>query len=101
MLYYKPSELNVSGSFNKGWNFRTVLKGESGGTTIFFPASGKRVNLYIINVLADVGAVGEYWFSAPYNNYQGAGFEMGQYILYLRHGCDRMEGFAVRPVAEN
>lgn len=97
----KPSELNVSGSFNKGWNFRTVLKGESGGTTIFFPASGKRTNSYIFNVLADVGMGGAYWFSTPYNNYQGTGFEMGQYILYLRHGCERMDGFTVRPVAEN
>lgn len=100
MLYYRPSELNVSGSFNKGWNFRTVLKGESGGTTIFIPASGKRVNNFL-NVLSGVGAGCTYWSSAPYNNYQGAGSGMGQYIFYLQYGCDRMEGFAVRPVAEN
>lgn len=34
------SEWNVSGSFDKGWHFRTVLKNESGSETIFFPASG-------------------------------------------------------------
>ena len=100
MLYYKPSELNVSGSFNKGWNFRTVLKGESGGTTIFIPASGKRTSNFFI-VLSAVGTGCEYFFSTPYNNYKGAGFEMGTYILYLRHGFDRANNFSVRPVAEN
>lgn len=98
MLYYKPSELNVSGSFNKGWNFRTVLKGESGGETIFFPASG---TIFGSGKLFYVSKEGYYFSSTPL---------YGPFILYLYLESEKVHtmsnnsrsyGFSVRPVAEN
>ncbi|MGP1392819.1 MAG: fimbrillin family protein, partial [Candidatus Cryptobacteroides sp.] len=93
------SEWNVSGSFDKGWHFRTVLKGESGGETIFFPASGYR--LTNIGTLYIFGDVSYYWSSVPSDtsNYCSMYFYSGCINPLDSYG--RSHGFAVRPVAEN
>ena len=95
---YLLSEFNVSGSFDKGWNFRTVLKNESGGTTIFFPASGERFNY---ESLLCVGINGSYWSSVPSREYIGCFmmFSTDYYVGPLRH-VDRVEGKTLRPVKE-
>ena len=97
------SELNVSGSFNKGWNFRTVLMGEPDPAidpTIFFPASGYRDYSYS-GGLYDIGEDGRYWSSAPYKAggggyalllYSGSVFPVSGYITSYGH--------VLRPVRE-
>ena len=97
------SELNVSGSFNKGWNFRTVLMGEPDPAidpTIFFPASGYRDYSYS-GGLYDIGEDGRYWSSAPYKAggggyalllYSGSVFPVSGYITSYGH--------VLRPVKE-
>ena len=95
---YTSSEWNVSGSFNNGWNFRTVLKGESGSETIFFPASGYRNNGG--GILYTVGSYGFYWSSVPYSTYSGCCFRF--YVGFFNYYVNsRAYGSAVRPVAEN
>ncbi len=92
------SDLNVSGSFDKGWHFRTVLKDESGGETIFFFASGYR---YISDgVLYDLGGCGYYWSSVPYDTYGGCNLYSGSGSVSPLHGYDRSLGFVLRPVME-
>ena len=95
---YTSSEFNVSGNFDNGWHFRTVLKGESGSETIFFPASGYRNNGG--GVLYTVGSYGFYWSSVPYSTYSGCCFRF--YVGFFNYYVNpRAYGFAVRPVAEN
>ena len=92
------SEWNVSGSFNKGWNFRTVLKGESGGTTIFFPASGYRS--YDSGVLHDVGGEGDHWSSVPFYTNFGGGLHFFSGYVSMLDGNLRSYGFVLCPVLE-
>ena len=93
------SEWNVSGVFNKGWNFRTVLKDESGGETIFVPASGVR-NTYD-GVLNSVGNYGIYWSGVPYNSSFGCSliFYSGG-VNPLDYYNNRSNGFVLCPVLE-
>ncbi|MGP1392980.1 MAG: hypothetical protein ACTTK1_03320, partial [Candidatus Cryptobacteroides sp.] len=92
------TELNVSGVFNNGWRFRTVLAVEPGSETIFFPASGFRS--YISGVLTDVGFYGFYWSSVPYGPYKGCGlyFNAGS-VAPLPYDY-RSFGVVLRPVKE-
>ena len=97
------SESNVSGPFNKGWHFRTVLAGESGGETIFFPILGYRET---DGMLILVGSYVYYWSIVPYNlEYSGPGFGCPMFLnfnfvnpLLYNH---RSFGYVLRPVAEN
>ncbi|MGP1393350.1 MAG: fimbrillin family protein, partial [Candidatus Cryptobacteroides sp.] len=95
---YLSYEWNVSGSFDKGWHFRTVLKDESGGETIFFPALGCR--LYNDGVLYNVGSDCYYWSSLPCGVNFGCDmkYELG-YVSPLSFS-NRSIGFVVRPVRE-
>ena len=95
------SDWNVSGSFNKGWHFRTVLKGESGNETLFFPASGDRN--FNNGDLFFTGSAGYYWSSVPYNN-MGEGCYMlllSSQVRPLYNGNPRSNSITLRPVAEN
>ncbi|MGP1393182.1 MAG: hypothetical protein ACTTK1_04360, partial [Candidatus Cryptobacteroides sp.] len=94
------SELNVLGSFNKGWHFRTVLKGESGSETIFFPASGER-DYYYGGGLYDIGEDGRYWSSAPYET-SGGGYCLTLYSSNVLpvSGYITSYGHVLRPVRE-
>ena len=93
------SKLNVSGSFDKGYHFRTVLKGESGGKTIFLPASGCRNA--ISGALYYVCDLGFLWSSVPYNTGSGCRLYLGSGYVYPLNNYYRAGSFVLRPVAEN
>ena len=92
------TDLNVFGSFDKGWHFRTVLKNESGGETIFFPASGFRNNYD--GSLGGLGNFGCYWSAVPYNRDNGNGLYFYFSFVYSQQSIIRSYGLPVRPVME-
>ena len=99
---YTSSELNVSGSFDKGWHFRTVLKDETGSETIFFPASGYREADE--SLLDGVGGYGCYWSSAPYHSYNpfyGCNLYFYSDNVFPLYNGMRSFGYVMRPVKEN
>lgn len=87
------SELNVVGSFDKGWHFKTGFPAPN--DKIFFPASGRRN--YSSASLLYVGSYGDYWTAGPYNT------SYGRYLGFLSgyvgpQGYNyRSYGFSVRP----
>ena len=91
-------EFNVSGSFDKGWHFRTVLKEESGGETIFFPASGYRY--FNDGLVFSVGGYGYYWSSVPEDMRNGCYMYFYSDFVYPLHYTSRSFGFVLRPVKE-
>ncbi|MGP1393586.1 MAG: hypothetical protein ACTTK1_06425, partial [Candidatus Cryptobacteroides sp.] len=93
-----PSEWNVSGNFNNGWHFRTVLKGESGGETIFFPALGYCTPN---GNVTDAGRRGLYWLSVSYNTDYGDYFDLLPASVCPLFSEPRFFGHAIRPVKEN
>ena len=93
------SEWNVSGSFGKGWHFRTVLKEESGSKTIYLPASGFRSSYY--GVLNHVDVYGYYWSSVPYSTGEGCYLNFVSIGVHPLTSSNRSSSFVVRPVAEN
>ena len=95
---YNLSELNVSGPFNNGYNFRTVLKEESGGETIFFPVLGSRNGdggLFLFDREA------HYWTSLPYTEDRGCQLYFRSNDVNPAYTEKRSNGFVLRPVAEN
>ena len=93
-----PSELNVSGSFNRGWHFRTVLKDESGIETIFFHVSGYRY--YNTGELSIIDNYCFHWSSVPHNTYNGCFLYFSSKCVNPLYGDTRSYGFALRPVKE-
>lgn len=96
------SEFNVSGSFDKGWHFRTVLKGDSDpaiNPIIFFPASGDRRNND--GVLYIVGDYGHVWSSVPYYTFSGCYMSFSSGYVNPLNYYNRSSGFVLRPVKEN
>ncbi|MGP1623097.1 MAG: fimbrillin family protein, partial [Bacteroides heparinolyticus] len=91
------SEFNVSGSFNKGWNF--YCGKNKSGDTVFFPASGY---LYFWGGSPMcVGIEGYYWSPAPHFNYcaRHCGFASNMvYPLYVNNNTGF--GFGVWPFQE-
>ncbi|MGP1393712.1 MAG: hypothetical protein ACTTK1_07095 [Candidatus Cryptobacteroides sp.] len=96
---YNSSEWNVSGPFSEGYHFRTVLKGESGSSTIFFPASGYRYNYG--GTLSTVGNSGYYLSSVPYVMYGEFILAFGTISVSPSEFNFRPIGFSLRPVKEN
>ncbi|MGP1393423.1 MAG: hypothetical protein ACTTK1_05590, partial [Candidatus Cryptobacteroides sp.] len=97
-----PYEFNVSGSFNKGWNFRTVLMGDPDPAidpTIFFPALGYRYGYD--GVRHDVGSIGHYWSSISYSTDHGCFLNIVSYCVFQLDDHIRSMGCALRPIAEN
>ncbi|MGP1393796.1 MAG: hypothetical protein ACTTK1_07540, partial [Candidatus Cryptobacteroides sp.] len=95
---YTSSDWNVSGSFDKGWHFRTVLKDESGGETIFFPASGYRY--YSTGALFGVGEFGYFVSSVPQDTNYGCILVFLPFSVSPLDRCARSFGHALRPVKE-
>ena len=91
--FYYSGGFNVSGNYNKGWNFYT--KGWKTGGTIFFPALGWRQNDGIANCLFDgfgmtVGAAN-----------QNRTIRLGFSSSYLDWApMVKYYGFTVRPVLD-
>lgn len=91
------SQFNVSGGFNKGWNFYCQPMFQ--GSTIFFSALGFRiVNTCAISAF---GGVGFYWSAGPSSSTNYAlhlYFDSG--LMLPRYEYPRASGFSVRPVLE-
>ena len=92
-----PSELNLSGPFSNGYNFRTVLKDESGSTTIFLPASGYRNDMGGASLVGDYGYYGS-GLSHNANNMLIMFFYSG--FVFTNYNRERSFGFVLRPVKE-
>ena len=93
----QTSGFNVSGSFNKGWNF--YCQPNATGSTVFFSALGYRV--YNTGAVADVSGSGNYWSAGPSST--------SSYARYLRflsgsvgpqYEYNRAYGFSVRSASE-
>ena len=99
---YTSSEFNVSGTFDKGWHFRTVLKDDPDPAidpTIFLPGCGFR--LQNGGFLANIG-YGYYWSSVRRYGAYGCKLSFQYSNVYpLDYGHYCSFGFAVRPVVEN
>ena len=88
-----PSEFNISGDWDNGWNFKGT-----GTNTVYFPASGYRNDND--GSLNDVGYGGYYWSAVPNNTYYGCYLNFYQWYVYPRNFYYRSYGFSVRPVSE-
>ena len=91
------SEFNVSGGFNKGWNFYCQPKSQ--GNAVFFSALGLR--FYNTGIATNVSANGHYWTAGPSDTVTYA-----RYLGFISGGIlpqdvsFRAYGFSVRPVSE-
>lgn len=89
-----PSEFNISGDWDNGWNFKGT-----GTNTVYFPASGYR-NLND-GSLNSVGNNGYYWSAVPDDTSdRGCSLYFNQWRVYPQYGGHRSYGFSVRPVSE-
>ena len=94
-----PTEFNVSGAWNAGWNFYTQLNPTSTTPTIFFPALGIRFSSD--GSLAFMDNIGYFWSALPDNSYNGCSMSLGQASILMLSSTSRSSGCAVRPVADN
>lgn len=88
-----PSEFNISGGWDNGWNFKGT-----GTNTVYFPASGYRNDND--GSLNDVGYGGYYWSAVPNITYYGCYLNFYQWYVYPLNFYYRSYGFSVRPVSE-
>ncbi len=92
------NQFNVSGIFNKGWNFYCFP--DFVGSTIFFPALGiKDINNNA--TLSDIANGGFYWSAGPSSSTSCAryfGFYPGRIGAQYENG--RSSGFSLRSVSE-
>ncbi|RRD75198.1 fimbrillin family protein [Alloprevotella sp. OH1205_COT-284] len=88
-----PSEFNVSGDWDNGWNFKGT-----GTHTVYFPASGYRSTYD--GSLSGVGSIGYYWSAVPYNTNSGCRLYFSQWYVRPQNGSRRSYGLSVRPVSE-
>ena len=94
---FTPSEFNINGGWNYGWNFNNRLT--SPDATVWFPTSGCRE--YGAGSLLGVGYVGDYWsgVSAGTSYACNLGFDLSG--VYPNVSYIRAQGLSVRPVADN
>ena len=90
------SEFNVEGDFAKGWLFYT--KPNKAGTTMFFPASGYRLNSS--GSLSYVTTSGFYWVAGPLDSDGGRYFYFSSDYVYPLINAIRSFGLSVRCAAE-
>ncbi|RRD89192.1 fimbrillin family protein [Bacteroides heparinolyticus] len=92
-----PSQFNVQGPWNKGWNFHCGLN--HSGSTVFFPASGFR--LYNSAVPYNVGSNACCWTAGPNYSYYGRSLYFSPGSVYpLGNNGDRGNGVGVRAAQE-
>ncbi len=90
-----PTEFNVSGAWNAGWNFYTQPNPTSTTPTIFFPALGIRFGLDLR------GNIGHFWSALPNYSDNGCSMSLSQTTILTQSSTGRSAGCAVRPVADN
>ena len=88
--------MNVSGAWDWGWNFNNKIS--SPDATVYFPASGFRVNYD--GSLLYVGSRGVYWSAVPNVTSVGCILYFGSGFVYPQNNFHRSFGFSVRPVAD-
>jgi len=91
-----PSQINVQGPWNKGWNFHCGLNHT--GSTVFFPASGWRDRPSAVP--SPVGSDACFWTAGP--GYTGDGRRLYFYPGYVCPliGNNRSYGFGVMAAQE-
>ncbi len=88
------SQYNVSGSFNKGWNF--YCQPNFTGTTIYFAALGFRATT---DEITQVNSGADYWSSDPSTSSSNARFFYAYAFCVYPYGDDlRVYGFPLKPV---
>ena len=95
-------EFNVSGSFNKGWNFYT--NGWRTGSTVFFHALGFR-DIFSgrssgTGAVAYVGGGGTFWASGASSASIGLHLNFSSDFVFPQGADGRSYGLPVRPVKE-
>ncbi|RRD91427.1 fimbrillin family protein [Bacteroides heparinolyticus] len=90
------SSFNVSGAWNKGWNFYCGLNHT--GSTVFFPSMGCRY--YSLAGPWHVGHFAYYWTAGPYHTRNGRYLYFYSGNVYPLHNYFRTYGFGVRPCQE-
>ncbi|MCF0257957.1 MAG: fimbrillin family protein, partial [Bacteroides heparinolyticus] len=91
-----PSQFNVQGPWNKGWNFHCGLN--HSGSTVFFPASGYRS--YNSAVPYHVGSHAFYWAAGPSYASNGRSLNFHPGSVYPLNYYTRSSGFGVRAAQE-
>ena len=94
---YTPSQINKNGVWDYGWHFNNKLS--SPDATVYFPASGFREGSD--GSLGLVGDTGNYWLAIPKSTDSGCANTFGSGYAYPQFGGPRVQGHAVRPVADN
>ena len=96
-------QFNVSGSFNKGWNFYT--NGWKTGSTIFFHTFGLRDTSNArstgTGALTYIFDDGDYWSSGAYSASGGRNFTFYTGGVFPQGWDNRSSGYAVRSVKED
>ena len=90
------SQFNVSGIWNRGWNFYT--NGWKTGNTIFFDALGYRDTYN--GAVVDVGGGGLFWASGASSASLGRYLDFHSGYMNPQGTLYRSFGFSVRPVKE-
>ena len=91
------TEWNVSGDWDNGWNFNNKIT--SPNATVYFPASGYRVN----NGCNSQGNDGYYWSAVPvipYSRIEGCDLFFSQWNVQTKGDSEYSCGYSVRPVAD-
>ena len=91
-----PTEYNVNGGFNKGWNFYT--KPNKQGSIVFFPATGRRDNSS--GSVVSVATNGSYWVAGPVSPDYGRDLYFNSGRVSPLYYSSRSYGFTVRPAQE-
>ena len=91
-----PTEYNVNGVFNKGWNFYT--KPNKQGSIVFFPATGRRDNSS--GSVVSVATNGSYWVAGPVSPDYGRDLYFNSGRVSPLYYSSRSYGFTVRPAQE-
>lgn len=89
-------QFNVSGGFNKGWNFFTGVN----SSTIFFDAFGYR-DIFNGAIVVRVGEEGDFWESGAYSVSNGLFFFFHSSGLYPQWSNCRSYGLSVRSALED
>lgn len=90
-----PSQFNVSGAWDNGWNFYC----NSGKTeTVFFPAPGGRYSSSGLPRM--IGSGGFYWAATPSSASYGRYLDFYSHRVYPLYKYHRSYGFSVRPCRE-